>query len=328
MAATQTNLAGLAILSRCDDRASPSANEQPLNRKAARADASIAEKVDRALWKYGMIGVEVKKGHVFLSGHVVTTTVHHQAEETARTIPGVLGVKNDLVPDDKLLLEVAGALAKIEHTYGVKFFTGVQNGLVVINGEVSNVEARDLAEKCAAGIPRVRGVVNAVRAPGADLQVEGQRFLQPAVGDLIYFRDGLCGTVQKVIMNPNNRRALAMVVRGRFPNTPQDSSSLMYGAPPVPERQIAIPVSAIRHLTKNSGLLRINSAEAASYSDFDPSCFSAPGEAWTPPYPYCPEDLLFPAAAAGETNQTEAEPAFTPALFPQTQPPVRMENSV
>lgn len=326
MVATQTNLADLTKFSRCDDRSSLPVEEQHLLRKPDRTDAAIAEKVDGALWNYGKIDVAVKNGIVFLSGHVITTTIQHRAEEAARTIAGVLGVESDLVSDNKLTLEVAGALGKIEHTYGVKFFTGVQNGLVVINGEVSSAEVRDLAEKCAAGIPGVRGVINAVKAPGVDLQVDDQRFLQPSVGELIFFRDGLCGTVQKVIMNPNNRRVMAMIVRGRYPNSPQDSKSLMYGEPPVSERQVAIPVSAIRHLTVSSGFLHINSVEAASYSDFDPACFSAPGEAWTPPYPYCPDDILFPAEAVGEMGKMEGDQAFIPALFPQTLPSIRVEN--
>src|SRR3972149_10315302 len=65
-------------------------------------------------------------------------------------------------------------------------------------------------------IPGVRGVINSVRAPGVDLEAEDQRFLQPVIGEQIYFRDGLLGIVQRVIINPNNRRVVAMVVRGRY----------------------------------------------------------------------------------------------------------------
>jgi osmotically-inducible protein OsmY len=326
MVATQTNLADLTRFSRCDDRSSLLDEEQRLHRKADRADASLAEKVDFALWNYGKIAVAVRNGLVFLSGHVISTTIQQKAEAAARTIPGVLEVKSFLVPDDKLHREVAGALGKIEHEYGVKFFTGVQNGVVVLNGEVKHADMRDLAEKCAGNITGVRGVINTVRVHGVDTEVGDQRFLQPSIGELIYFRDSLSGTVQKVIMNPNNRRVVAMVVRGRYPNTLQDSRSSMYGEPPVPERLVAIPMSAIRHLTTSSGFLRIDSAEAASYSDFDPACFSAPGEAWTPPFPYCPDDILFPVESVDETAKTEGEPAFRTALLPQIQPSIRVEN--
>jgi len=169
-----------------------------------------------------------------------------------------------------------------------------------LNGDVNSADVRNLAEKCAAGISGVRGVINSVQAPGVDLQVEDQPFLQPAIGEQIYFRDGLCGTVHSVIINPNNRRVVAMVVRGRYSNSQQDPRFLAYGEDQPPERLVAIPLSMIRFLTKNSGFLKIDSAEAAGYSDFDPSCFTAPGEDWIPPYPYCPDDVVFPVESIGE----------------------------
>jgi len=181
---------------------------------------------------------------------------------------------------------------------------------------VDRADVRGMAEKCAAEVPGVRGVINAVRVPGVDYQGEDQRFLQPSVGELIYFRDGLCGTVHKVILNPNTRRVMAMIVRGRYPNSPKDSRSLMYGEPQEPERLVAVPVSAIRHLSKSSGFLHIDSAEAASYSDFDPSCFSAPGEAWSPPYHYCPEDILFSAESMIDTTEHGISPMFLPGSLP------------
>jgi osmotically-inducible protein OsmY len=155
MVATQTTLTNPAEFTRCDDRSLASEEEQHLHQKRDKTDGSIAEKVDIALWNYRDIEVNVKEAIVYLSGHVPSTTIQQKAEDTARMIRGVQGIKSNLVPDDKLSLEVAGALGKIEHTYGVKFFTGVQNGFVVLNGEMSSAEARDLAEKCAAGIPAV-----------------------------------------------------------------------------------------------------------------------------------------------------------------------------
>jgi osmotically-inducible protein OsmY len=328
MLPTQTSL---AEFSRCDDRSRLPVEEQNVNHKPDKADAYIAEKVDHALRNNGVvpntdyreIDVAVKDGVVFLTGHVINTTNQQRAEAAARTIPGVLGVKSYLFSDDKIIREVAGALGKIEHVYGVKFFTGARYGVVVLTGEVSSTTVRSLAEKYAATIPGVRGVINSVRVPGVDFEAEDQRFLQPSIGEQIYFRDGLSGKVQKVIINPNNRRVVAMVVRWRYSNSRLDPRFLAYGADQTPERLIAIPMSAIRYLTKSSGFLKIDSAEAARYSDFDLSCFITPGEDWTPPYPYCPDDVLFPVESVDDLNQTEGGLAFIPTIIPWIQPSVQ-----
>jgi osmotically-inducible protein OsmY len=334
MLAAQTTQASSAEFSRCADRSRLPLEGQNVNHKTNRADASIAEKVDRALWKNGMlrstdyreIDVSVKDNIVFLRGHVISTSNQQLAENAVRTIPGVLGVKSYLVPDDKIIQEVAGALGKIEHVYGVKFFTGARNGVVVLNGDVNGTNIRSLAEKCATNIPGVRGVINNVRAPGVDLKAEDQRFLQPSIGEQIYFRDGVSGKVQRVIINPNNRRVVAMIIRWRYSNSQQDPRFLAYGEDQTPERLVEIPVSAIRYLTKSSGFLKIDSAEAARYSDFDLSCFIAPRDDWTPPYPYCPDEVLFPVESVEEMNQTESEPAFIPSLFPPINTLIQSEH--
>jgi len=287
----------------CDDRSRLSIEEQNVDRKANEADASMAEKVERALWNngvlrntdYGEIDVLVNDGVVTLRGHVINTTNQQGAAEAARTIPGVVEVKSYLVPDDKITLEVARALGEIERDHGVKFFTGARNGVVVLTGEAGSAEVRSMAEKYAANVPGVRCVINSVQAPGVDLQAEEKRFLQPSIGEPIYFRDGLFGKVRKVIINPNNRRVIAMLLPARYSNSHPDSRSPAYEGGQSPEHLIVVPVSDIRHLTRNSGFLETNSSEAAKYADFDPARFVSPGEEWTPPYPYCPNEVLFPA---------------------------------
>ena len=324
MLAVQTTQANLAEFSRCDDRSWLSVEEQNADHKADKTDASIAEKVDRALWNNGVlrstdyqeIDVTVKDGIVFLSGHVISTSNQLRAEDAVRTVPGVLGVQSYLVPDDKITREVAGALGKIEHVYGVKFFTGAQNGVVGLHGEVGSATVRSLAEKYAANIPGVRGVINSVRAPGVDLEAEDQRFLQPVIGEQIYFRDGLLGTVQRVIIHPNNRRVVSMIVQRQTSNRPSELGSLMGGKTLLPEGLVIIPMNIIRYMTKSSGFLHIHSAETAKYRDFDPALFIAPEKTWTPPYPYCPDEVLFPVEPVEEMNQSESELAFVPSQFP------------
>jgi hypothetical protein len=51
----------------------------------------------------------------------------------------------------------------------------------------------------------------------------------------------------------------------------------------------------VRYMTKASGFLHINSTESKRYMDFNPTRFSPPTNDWKAPYPYCPDDVLFPA---------------------------------
>jgi osmotically-inducible protein OsmY len=83
--------------------------------------------------------VRVKNGVVYLNGHITGTTSQSRIRKAIRAIPGILGIQNNLVLDDKLTNEVAASLGTLEHTYACKFFTGVSHGVVSLNGIVSDV---------------------------------------------------------------------------------------------------------------------------------------------------------------------------------------------
>jgi osmotically-inducible protein OsmY len=94
-------------------------------------------------------------------------------------IPGNFGLKSFLIPDDKLTLEVTGALGQLEQAENNKLFTKVDNGVAVLVGEVSSASIRDQAEQCVAAIPWVRGVINEISITGVEIEPSDQRFLQP-----------------------------------------------------------------------------------------------------------------------------------------------------
>lgn len=50
----------------------------------------------------------------------------------------------------------------------------------------------------------------------------------------------------------------------------------------------------VRYMTSSSGFLYINSDERERYMEFDSASFRSPNVDWAPPYPYCPDDVLFP----------------------------------
>jgi hypothetical protein len=155
-------------------------------------------------------------------------------------------------------------------------------------------------------------VVNNVRVSGAKQDLSDQPFLQPTIGEIIYFLDGVAGVVKQVIMNPNNRRVVAMNIWGAFADRRQKPKSLNHGETQSPERLVVISMDAVRYLTTTSGFLHITSDERARRKDFDPASFFAPSADWTPPYPYCPTDVLFP----GEYQIEEIQLANQPHQYP------------
>lgn len=281
-------------------------------RPIQKTDAAIKASIDRIFWKddvlraieYDEIEVHVKNGVVYLNGHIVSTSSQNRIKNAMRAIPGILGIQNNLVLDDELTHAVATSLANLEHIDACKFFTGTSHGVVSLNGIVSDENVKLLAEKCVAANPNVRAVINNVRVYGSELELAEQPFLQPTIGEIIYFLDGISGVIRQVIINLNNRRVVAMILSVQFANQRQELQSLNSGKALSAERLVVVPVDLIRYLTKASGFLLISSSDSKRYMDFDPARFSAPKNDWKAPYPYCPDDVLFPVEKRTGEDQT------------------------
>ena len=289
-------------ISRCEERSQMPDHGKSLS-PIQKTDAVIKESINNALWKddvlraldYYEIDVRVKNGVVYLNGHIAGSTSQSRIENAMRTIPGILEIKNNLVLDDKLTMEVAGSLAKLEHTFNCKFFTGVTHGWVVLHGEVSSEDVRISAEQCAASHPNVRGVINSIRVPGVDLDIQDQqRLAQPPIGKKIYFLDGLSGIVRQVVINPDNRRVVAITIQGYFNESRRNLTYSNFSGGQSVKQLLVIPMRVMGYVTKNSGFLTIQSTDSTNYQDFDSSMFKAPNIDWVPPYPYCPDEVLFP----------------------------------
>jgi osmotically-inducible protein OsmY len=287
--------------SRCEDRmqvTDPGKSLSPTQKR----DVALKESIYHAFWKddvlraleYDEIDVHVRNGVAYLSGHIVSITSQRRITNAIRAIPGVLGIQNNLVLDDKLTREVAASLGNLEHTYGCKFFTGASHGVVSMDGIVGDHTVKLLAEKQAARHPNVRGVINHVRVSGVKPGLKDQPFLQPTIGETIYFLNGISGIVEQVIINPNSRRVIAMTIRGNFTDQRYGINLLTDGKTPHPEHLIVVPMNEVRYLTKVSGFLHINSDERNRYTDFDSASFGLPNVTWVPPYPYCADEVLFP----------------------------------
>lgn len=288
--------------SRCEEFAQKTDHGKSLSRNQKR-DIAIKDSINHAIWKddvlraieYNEFAVYVKNGVVYLNGHIVSANSQKRIDTAIHSIAGVQALHNHLVLDDKLTSEVARSLGELEHTYDCKFFTGASHGVISLNGMVRDENVKSLAEKYASNNPNVRGVINNVRVSGSTTKSPEQPFLQPTVGELIYFLDGVSGVVKQVIVNPNNRRVIAMTIGGQFPDPRQKLKSLNHGEKQLHEPLVVISMDAVRYLTAASGFLYIKSDETGRYKEFDPASFFTPTVDWIPPYPYCPADVLFPA---------------------------------
>ena len=301
MLATEIPRINPAEFSRCEESSQMIDHGKSLS-PGQKRDAAIKGSIEHAIWnddilraiEYYEIDVHVKNGIVYLHGHIVSTTSKGRIENAIRSIPGILGIQNNLVLDDKLTLDVATSLGILEHIYNCKFFTGASHGVISLNGNVSNENVKLLAEKSAASNPNVRGVINNVHVSGTQQELQDQPFLQPAIGEIIYFLDGVSGVVKQVIINPNNRRVKAMIIEGKFTDQHDRLNLLKDGNAHPPEQLVVVPMNEVRYLTRASGFLYINSDQRNRYMEFNPIRFFTPQRGWKAPHPYCPEDVLFP----------------------------------
>ena len=115
---------------------------------------------------YREIDVQVRNGIVSLTGHVMGAMNRWRVENAIKTSAGSGGSEYTSFRMTSSCLEVAAAVGRIEQLYGDHFLTGVRNGVVLLNGDATNVRVRHLAEQVAARNPNVRGVINYLRVPG------------------------------------------------------------------------------------------------------------------------------------------------------------------
>jgi len=303
-------------LIRCGESKQVMMEERAGAKQSAKADKALMHAVDSAFWKdhvlraleYSQIEIFAKYGIIYLNGHIVSAISQSRIKSAIQTVPDILGIRNNLVLDDKLVLDVASSLENLEHTYNCKFFTGASHGVISLNGVVCDETAKLLAEKCVASHPHVRAVINNVQVAGTMSAPQEQPFLQPAIGEPIYFSDGVSGVVKQVIIDPNNRCVIQLVLQGRLSNQKQNSAAQKNNQSQIAEKTVVIPVHLIRYLTTSSGFLTVKSTDTTQYQDFNPLYFAVPPMDWTPPYPYCPEDVLFHIDIGEIENQIMVDP--------------------
>jgi len=243
---------------------------------------------------YGDVSVKASDGMATLSGHVGTSTDKERAESALREAQGVLEVQNDLVADDDLVTLVAQALARDERTRHETIFVAVSHGVVVLSGLRNSSTARAAAQERTAEVPYVRGVSNYIEAPDTLLDDHAeQHVIQPRVGQEVFASDVALGRVERVIINPHNRRVEAMVVRGQFPDRQRPTARMRSYEMPTERRRLVIPSADVGFITPAMVQLSIDGIAAAGRDDFAPGDFKQPDRVWRPPYPYSANECLW-----------------------------------
>lgn len=270
-----------------------------------RPDDVLVAHVNHVLWADTILRqtddrhfhVEVENGIAYLSGYVSFPSMTARAERAALKVDGIWKVENDLTIDSDLKTAVALAIGNDPVAKKARIFVGVNNGFVILTGQAPGFESRRAAQEQAVAMPRVRGVINSIRVPGADVEAEDQRTLQPAVGSGIYATEMKIGTVEKVVIDPDNRLVTAILANAVLPEPYQMGSNWQWNEHHFSERRVIIPIETVRHLTSTSVFLKEKGAAVAAFNNFDPGSYFPAPEVWESPYPYKHTDILLPKHA-------------------------------
>ena len=264
-------------------------------------DFALEAGVYDALWAdeilretdYNDMETVVQDGIVHLRGHVNTPMNRTRAEDAARQVRGVLGVENALIVDEDLVLDVAQALGSDQRTQLERISVGAQHGVIILTGQVESAAIREAAEELAASVPKVRGVANYLHAPNVVIDPQEEQVHEPPINGEVYATDMLVGVVERVIINPHNRRVAAFVVHGYFPELLHPGEDGLSNGTAQVELRAVVPIHSVRYETDNSVELNVSSNEIVQNQDFDPVNFMSPPEDWQPPYPYRWGEVLF-----------------------------------
>ncbi len=251
-------------------------------------DRLLAEKIEQALGSDlnkhrsndADLQIECTNGAVRLYGYVGTTLGKVHIGDVVRRQPSVVELENNLTVDDELMHHVALALGSDTRMLGEQMVVRTHAGFVYLSGTASHVAIRQLAAEITAALPQVRGIINRIQAPGMIADAEEERILQPRIGLEVFATDGAFGRLQKIVINPHNRRVSGLLILAQ----PLTSSET--------QRQLLIPISAIRDALGSGVFLNISSSEATHRANIEPRSHISPPNNWQVPYPYRLTDVL------------------------------------
>jgi len=258
------------------------------------SDDSIQSEIWKKVCQYGEIralgmdsfSISVQKGFVLLTGHVSKKYHRDLMEEIARSTSGVNTVRNMLVVDSDLTIQVAERLSKDARTHSFIFPAGCSNGWVRLGGVVPRRELQIAAEEIAAQVPSVRGVLIRPGVIGETPEPE-RRAIQPQIHAKTYDYNRQAGVVTQVVIQPRNRLVTHAVVK----TSDFRDGKLMF-------HEYLVSVQAMDVVNKESIFLKRNGPSLNAFPIFDPSNYPLAQSDWQPPYPYAAGDVRCPREEA------------------------------
>lgn len=265
------------------------------------------------------LSIAVQDGKVVLAGHVANPFNRRRIEDTARSVPGVRAVRNEVVADSDLEIRVAQALACDASTRPLVLPVSSYHGWVRLGGTVPGRELQSAAEAVAASVPAVRGVIALPRVigePGTPLR----RAVQPRPGARVYGEDGEVGVVAQVVINPQNRLVTHMVVSSTMVVATYDIDDL---------RRVTgdylVPIEAAEIVHQRSVILARPIRSLTAYPRFEAAAYLAAPVAWRPPFPYALDAVRW---LSPETNESARRAGRPPAPeAPVEQEPADLSSS-
>jgi len=134
---------------------------------AYRADRDLQQEVESMLFDQVQLHVDFKgmdirvlDGVLFLRGNISSSLRSDVVQDQASGVPGLLGIKNELIGDDELAADLAVALGKDARTRDLPIGVYPRLGVVRLSGAVHNAQQKAAAEEIVRNFPGVRGVSN------------------------------------------------------------------------------------------------------------------------------------------------------------------------
>ncbi len=247
-----------------------------------RPDNSILIEIWDLLWKYDVIrsvdinsfSVSVVNGIVLLTGHLSRTSNRRLTENIVDSVADVAAVKNKLVADDELTMQVAQALSRDERIRPFVLPVGSSYGWVYLGREVPARELQLVAEEVAGQVPSVRGVVSLPKVAGESCCPE-RRALQPPIKARIYDHNRQEAVVTQVVIQPRNRLVTHAVVST---NDSRDGKYVFH--------KYLVPVEEMEVVNRESIFLKRNGPPLNTFPAFELSDYPLAPLDWQPPYPY------------------------------------------
>jgi sporulation protein YlmC with PRC-barrel domain len=215
-----------------------------------------------------------------------------------------VAVHNQLVTDRDLVIQVAQALARDKRTRYLILPVNAVHGWIQLGGEVPTRELQRVAEKVAAGVPGVRGVITLPNVTG-ESPIIPRRVVQPGVGATVYGENGEVGVVTQVVIQPDNRLVTHVVVCS---NELRDINLVA--------REYVVPVKAFDLVKNESIILQRNGRRLANpalaleaFPTFDPDEFPLAPFTWKAPYPYTAGEVRW---SLREILEAESQPGSQP----------------